>query len=161
MLLIVPIEFNEAVAFIRAHHRHHRPPQGHKFSIACSDGERIVGVATVGRPVARMLQDGWTLEVTRLATDGTKNACSILYGAAWRVTRELGYRRLITYILDTESGTSLRASGWREIGKRGGGSWNVPSRPRVDKHPTQQKIMFERYDEARSEYEAKGTRKED
>lgn len=141
---IVPVEFDEACAFIAQYHRHHKPPQGHKFSLACSDGEKVVGVATVGRPVSRMLQDGWTLEVTRLCTDGTKNAASMLYGACWRVTRELGYRRLITYILDTEKGTSLQASGWKEVGRRGGGSWNVPSRPRVDKHPTQEKILFER-----------------
>ena len=141
---IVPIEFDEACAFIAQYHRHHKPSQGHKFSIACSDREKIVGVATVGRPVSRMLQDGWTLEVTRLCTDGTKNAASMLYGASWRVTRELGYNRLVTYILDTEKGTSLRASGWREIGKRGGKSWNREMRPRVDKHPTQEKIRFEK-----------------
>ena len=142
-LVTVPIDFDEAVAFVRQYHRHHLPPQGHKFSIGLSDGEKIVGVAIVGRPVARHLQDGFTLEVTRLATDGTKNACSALYGACWRVAREMGYLKLITYILDTEPGTSLRAAGWKEIGRAGGGSWSVPSRPRVDKHPTQGKLRFE------------------
>lgn len=142
-LYIVPIDFDEAVAYIKQWHRHHKPPQGHKFSLGVSDGEKIVGVACVGRPVARKLQDGWTLEVTRVATDGTPNACSILYAAAWRATRELGYKKLITYILSTERGTSLKAAGWKCIGKAGGGSWNCKGRPRVDKHPIQEKIKFE------------------
>jgi len=118
---VTPIEFAEACAFVRQWHRHHAPPQGHKFSIAASVDGEVVGVAIVGRPVSRMLQDGWTLEVTRLATDGTKNACSFLYGAAWRAARGLGFRRLITYILDSEPGTSLRAAGWRLVGTTQGG----------------------------------------
>lgn len=99
-----PIAFAEVCAFIAAHHRHHKPPVSHLFSVAASDGEKVVGVAVVGRPVARMLQDGWTAEVTRLATDGSKNACSLLYGAAWRAARALGYRRLVTYTLPEEGG---------------------------------------------------------
>ena len=142
-LEIVPIDFSEASAFIERFHRHHKAPVGHKFSLGLSDGEKIVGVATIGRPVARMLDDGWTLEVNRLCTDGTPNACSKLYAAAWRVSKNMGYRKLITYILDTESGVSLSAAGWKCIGKRGGGSWSVPSRPRVDKHPTQGKLMYQ------------------
>lgn len=143
MLDTVPIDFDEACAFIAKHHRHHKAPQGHKFSIALSDGEHILGVVIVGRPVARMLQDGWTLEVTRLATDGTRNGCSKLYAAAWRAAKAMGYKRLITYILDTETGCSLKAAGWRLIGAAGGGSWHTKSRPRVDKHPTQRKMLFE------------------
>jgi len=143
MLEIVPIDLAEASAFITEHHRHHKPPVGHKFSLGCAEGEKVVGVATVGRPVSRHLDDGWTLEVNRLCTDGTKNACSMLYAAAWRVAKNMGYRKLITYILDTESGVSLTAAGWTCIGKRGGGSWSVPSRPRVDKFPTQAKLLFE------------------
>ena len=142
-LEIVPIDLSEAKAFIDQHHRHHIPPVGHKFSLGLSDGEKIVGVATVGRPVSRRLDDGWTLEVNRLCTDGTKNACSKLYSAAWRVARNLGYKKMITYILDTESGASLYASGWRLVGKAGGGCWDCPSRPRVNKHPTQPKLKFE------------------
>ena len=84
------------------------------------------------------------MEVTRLATDGTRNACSLLYGAAWRVSKEMGFRRLITYILADEPGTSLKASGWKLVGERGGGSWSRPKRPRVDKHPLQNKFLFER-----------------
>ena len=143
MLEIVPIDLAEASAFIEQYHRHHKPPVGHKFSIGCAEGEKVVGVATVGRPVSRHLDDGWTLEVNRLCTDGTKNACSKLYSAAWRVAKNMGYRKLITYILESEGGVSLTASGWKCVGKRGGGSWSVPSRPRVDKHPLQTKLLFE------------------
>jgi hypothetical protein len=143
-LTIVPIFQDEAFAFISQHHRHHRKPVGSIFQIALSNGEKIVGVAVVGRPVARKLQDGFTAEVTRLCTDGTPNACSMLYGCCWRIAREMGYRRLITYILNTEPGTSLKAAGWKLIGERGGLSWNVPSRPRVDKSPRQMKLLYER-----------------
>lgn len=144
MLKIVPIFQKEAFAFIKSHHRHHGAPVGSVFQIAVADEETIVGVAIVGRPVGRFLQNGWTLEVNRLCTDGTKNACSMLYSAAWRVTKELGYKRLITYILDSEPGISLNAAGWKLIGERGGGSWSVPSRPRVDAHPLQKKLLFEK-----------------
>lgn len=144
LLEIVPIFQDEAKAFIRQYHRHHKPPVGSVFQVACAENGKVVGVAMVGRPVGRRLQDGFTLEVNRLCTDGTPNACSKLYAACWRVARELGYRRLITYILESETGVSLRAAGWREIGRRGGLSWDVPSRPRVDKHPKQMKIMFEK-----------------
>lgn len=104
-LTIVPISFAEACEFVRVHHRHHKPPTGHKFSVAVVDEVGDVrGVACIGRPVARRLDDGWTLEVNRVATDGYKNACSALYGAAWRATRALGYRKLITYTLAEEGG---------------------------------------------------------
>lgn len=139
----MPISFSEAVCFIKKTHRHHKAPTGHKFSIAVSDGEKIVGVATIGRPVSRNLDNGWTLEVNRVSTDGTKNACSILYAAAWRASKAMGYKKLITYILKEEPGTSLKAAGWKCIGEAGGGSWNVKSRPRVDKHPTQTKMKYE------------------
>lgn len=143
MLIVVPLPLDEANEFVRLHHRHHLPVVGHKFSIGVADGERVCGVAIVGRPVARGLDNGLTLEVTRVATDGTRNAASALYGAARRATFALGYRRLVTYTLDTEPGTSLRAAGWREIGAVGGGSWSCLSRPRVDKHPLQGKIRWE------------------
>ena len=142
-LEIVPVDFADANSFVAQYHRHHKPMPGAKFSVGVSDGEKIVGVAMVGRPVSRMLDDGWTLEVNRVATDGTKNACSILYAAAWRAARAMGYKKLITYILDTEPGTSLSAAGWKCLGKAGGGEWNCKSRPRVDKHPTQGKIKWE------------------
>jgi len=142
-LSLQPVTYAEACEFIRRHHRHHHPPQGWKFGIAVNDGEKIVGVVTVGRPVARRLDDGWTLEVTRCCTDGTKNAASMLYGAAWRAAKALGYRRLITYTLASEPGTSLRAAGWRVVGVTPGRSWSVPSRPRVDRHPLGQKTLWE------------------
>jgi hypothetical protein len=143
-LTIVPCDFSEAVTFIREHHRHHRPPVGCKFCIAVADdaGE-VRGVAVVGRPVARMLDNGWTLEVTRVATDGCPNACSALYGACWRAAKALGFKRLVTYVLSEEPGVSLSAAGWRCVGEAGGGSWSCKSRPRVDKHPLQAKFRWE------------------
>jgi hypothetical protein len=142
-LFLVPISFSEACEFIKLHHRHHKPPVGHKFSIALSDGINIVGVVMVGRPVSRILDNGFTLEVNRLATDGTKNACSMLYAASWRAAKSMGYKKLITYILNNELGTSLFAAGWKCIGSAGGSSWNCISRPRIDKSSTQLKIKFE------------------
>ena len=143
-LQIVPVVFKEAQAFVLAHHRYHLPARGHKFSLAVADETGAIrGVAMVGRPVSRCLDEGWTLEVNRLATDGCPNACSALYAASWRAAKALGYRRLITYILGTEPGTSLTAAGWKCIGKAGGGSWNQPSRMRVDKAPTQTKMRWE------------------
>lgn len=142
-LVLQPITQREAFAFIAEHHRHHMPPQGYKFAIAINDGERVRGVVTVGRPVSRHLDDGWTAEVTRCCTDGARNGCSMLYAAAWRASKAMGYTRLITYVLASESGGSLKASGWRKIGQRGGGSWNVPSRPRVQIAPTEQKTLWE------------------
>lgn len=143
MLNLQPISFEEACEFVGTHHRHHKPPQGWKFGIAVNDGERVVGVAMIGRPVSRHRDDGWTLEVIRLTTDGTPHVASKLYAAARRATFALGYRRLGTYILSSESGVSLKAAGWKEIGRAGGGSWNRPGRPRVDKAPTEQKSLWE------------------
>jgi len=102
----------------------------------------------VGRPVARLLHDGWTAEVLRLCTTGERNACSMLYGASWRAARALGYRRLVTYTLPEEGGASLRAAGWRCIGEAGGGSWSRAERPRVDTHPLQAKLRWEAPSEA-------------
>jgi len=129
---VTPINLDEANAFVAIHHRHHAPVPGAKFCIAVSEGETVHGVAIVGRPVARMSDNGMTLEVNRCCTDGTRNACSMLYGSAWRAAKALGYVRLITYTLPEEGGASMRAAGWRLIGERGGGNWNVPSRPRID-----------------------------
>jgi hypothetical protein len=143
-LVAVPLELVEANAFVTQYHRHHRPIIGHKFSIGCALDGAIVGAVIVGRPVARMRDDGETLEVTRLCTDGTKNACSFLYGTAARAAFALGYRRIGTYILASEPGTSLTAAGWRCLGERGGGAWGRGNRPRVDKHPTERKLLFER-----------------
>lgn len=138
-----PISLEEANNFVKELHRHHRPVVGHKFSICAVFNDNVVGVSIVGRPVSRHRDDGLTLEVTRLCTDGTKNVCSFLYGASAKAAFALGYKRIGTYILQSESGISLSASGWRLIGERGGGSWSVPSRPRKDSHPLEKKLLFE------------------
>lgn len=138
-MTVAPCTIKDAAAFIRAHHRHHRPPTGGLFAVAVEVDSVVVGVAVV----ARLAQDGTTAEVIRLATDGTRNACSMLYGACWRAAKALGYRRLITYTLATEPGDSLRGAGWKLIGEAGGGSWSRPSRPREDDHPTQTKLRWE------------------
>lgn len=144
-LELVPTTLRSARAFVAQHHRHHRAPVGGLFSVAIARGDDVVGVAIVGRPVAMRLQDGWTAEVTRVCVlDGVKNGCSKLYGACWRTARALGYRRLVTYTLQSESGTSLRASGWKTVAEVAGGqTWSRKARPRVDKHPLQAKFRWE------------------
>ena len=143
-LTVVPSSLREASIFIRRHHRHHKPPRGQKFAIAVADESGIVrGVAVVGRPNARHLDNGFVAEVLRLATDECPNACSCLYAACWRACRAMGYLRMITYILKDEPGTSLLAAGARCIGEAGGGSWSRQSRPRVDEHPLQLKLRWE------------------
>lgn len=138
------ITLDEANGFVRDAHRHHPPVVGHLFSIGAFLGLKLVGVVIVGRPVSRRRDDGLTAEVTRLCTDGTKNACSFLYGCAARAAFALGFLRIGTYTLPEEGGASLRAAGWRLIGERGGGEWSVPSRPRKSaKHPTGQKWLWE------------------
>lgn len=126
-LALCPTTLREANAFIRAHHRHHKPARGCIFVVACAAGDAVVGVAVVGRPVARQLDDSYTAEVVRLATDGHRNACSMLYAACWRAARALGYLRLVTYTLPEEGGGSLRAAGWRCVGEAGGGRGAVES----------------------------------
>jgi hypothetical protein len=142
-LRLARIAFADAAAFVRAHHRHHTPPVGHLFSLAAMCGDELVGVVIVGRPVSRMRDDGETAEVTRMCTLGHPNACSFLYGAAARAAFALGFRRIGTYILKTEPGTTLKAAGWKLIGERGGGSWNRAKRPCVDKHPLGPKLLWE------------------
>jgi hypothetical protein len=129
---LVPVSFAQACQVVEDWHRRHCPPRGHKFSIGLAETGRLCGVVIVGRPVARRLQDGWTLEVTRTCTDGTANANSMLLGAARRAGLALGYRRLVTYTQAGESGASLRAAGWRPVAEcpaRPG--WDRPSRPRA------------------------------
>ena len=146
-LVAVPITFSEASAFILQHHRHHLPPVGHKFSIGVADDSgEICGVACASRPVSRHLDDGWTLEISRVATNGTRNTCSFLYGAVKRAGKAMGYKRFVTYTLPEEGGASLRGAGWMLFSEAaGGGSWHTPNsgRPRVDKHPTQLKLRWE------------------
>jgi hypothetical protein len=114
-VVIVPVTLREAQEFIAARHRHSKPPHGWKFGVGLISDELswlLVGVATAGRPVARALDDGLTLEVNRTCTDGSRNANSMLYGAVWRAAKALGYRRCVTYTQHDESGASLRAVGW-------------------------------------------------
>lgn len=117
---IVPCTLQEACEFVGNFHRHNKPPQGGLFAVGASDGARLVGVAIVGRPVARLMQDGGTCEVTRccVVIDAPKGTPSALYGACWRAARALGWSRLITYTLQSESGASLRGAGWRVVAER-------------------------------------------
>lgn len=155
MLTIRPITLKAANAFVARNHRHNQPTNGHKFSVACYEGDRLCGVAIAGQPVARKLDDGLTIEIRRVCTDGTHNACSILYGACCRVAREMGYKRVVTYTLISEPGASLKASGFVNCGEAGGVSWDMPSRPRVvvqetlfgteRKYPEEKKIRWEKH----------------
>lgn len=142
-LTLTPITLREANAYVEQHHRHHGPSRGCIVCVAVAEGAAVRGVAIVGRPVARGAADGFTAEVTRCCTDGARNACSMLYAAAWRAVRALGYRKLITYTLKTEGGGSLRAAGFKVIGEVAGRSWSCTSRPRVDTHPLQDKLRWE------------------
>jgi hypothetical protein len=144
-LQIRPIGLRAANAFVAEHHRHHGPTRGHKFSISVADRQgQVRGVAIAGRPVARQLDDGAHLEVLRVCTDGTPNVCSMLYAAVRRAAKAMGYRpeQIITYTLKNESGASLRAAGWQPDRLTGGGSWDRPSRPRTDEHPTHKKLRW-------------------
>lgn len=144
-LIIVPLELKTANDLVARLHRHHKQCQGHRFSLGVmtEDGE-LRGAAIIGRPVARLAgHPSEVLEVTRLVTDGTLNACSALYGAAARVGRELGYLRIQTYILESEPGTSLKASGWTCEGVAGGGQWkHTDGRPRRTDQPTDKKLRW-------------------
>lgn len=143
MLKLMPITLKNANAYITEKHRHHKATAGHKFSISVVDKDNTIrGVAICGRPVARLLDDGITLEVNRVCTDGAKNACSMLYGAARRAAKAMGYQRIITYTLQEEHGASLRAAGWNCEGEAGGGSWKRKNRDRADNHPLTKKIKW-------------------
>ncbi len=144
MLALTPISLREANAFVERNHRHHKGVTGHKFSIGCTRDGELVGVAIMGRPVSRYLDDGLTLEVNRLCTTGAENACSMLYGAAARAARAMGYQKIITYTLDTEPGTSLRAAGWQSAGPAGGERWTGKRRPAADLYPPQKKLRYEK-----------------
>ena len=121
LLKIRPCDLKTANEFVKNYHRHHKPTVGHKFSISCYDDDRLCGVAICGRPVSRHLDNGLILEVNRLCTDGTYNACSKLYSACKRIAKEMGYDKIITYILESENGASLIASGFVCEGSAGGG----------------------------------------
>jgi hypothetical protein len=130
-LQIVPITQREANAWIDEEHRHLSHPRGDVIRVSLEFMGVRCGVATAGRPVARMLQDGRTLEITRVAVyEGLENGCSMMYGALRAAGRALGFTRIVTYIREDEPGTSLRAAGFRCDGVAGGGEWSRPSRGR-------------------------------
>jgi hypothetical protein len=142
-LHLAPITLRQANACVERWHRHRRCVRGGIVALAAVCEATVVGVAILGRPVARRLQDGHTVEVTRVATDGTPNACSFLYGAARRAAAVLGYSRVVTYTRRDESGSSLRAAGFERVATVRGRSWSCPSRPRVDYEPWQGKFRWE------------------
>lgn len=135
-LKAVPLELRQANEFVDRLHRHHPPVHRDKFRIGCEVDGRLAGVVQLARPVSRMLDDGKTIEVVRLCTDGSPNVCSFLYSRAARIAKEMGYLKIITYILDSESGTSLSASGWHKEADTKGHDWSCPSRPRSCTAPT-------------------------
>ena len=133
-----PITLKEAAEFVGAFHRHHKAPVGHRFSIGAEHDGKLIGVVVVGRPVARNTPQYTVAEITRLCTDGTKNACSFLYGVAARISKEMGIERVQTFILPTESGISLRAAGFVFDGVSNSGSWQTRKGRRTDQ-PTEPK----------------------
>lgn len=141
---LIPLSLKQANEFVAAHHRHHKPVIGHKFSIGCEQDGTLVGVVITGRPVSRYLDNGLTLEVTRLCTTGEKNACSMLYAAAARAAKAMGYHKIITYTLETESGSSIRAAGWTCFGSAGGKCWTGKRRPAVQEYPAVMKLRYEK-----------------
>lgn len=144
MLELIPVTLKEANGFVQQYHRHHKPSVGHKFSIGVKDCGKMVGVVICGRPVSRYYDDGHTLEISRLCTDGTYNACSILYGAAYRAAKAMGYKKVITYILESESGVSLKASGYQCEGRAGGLEWNGERKPKGNIYPYEMKTRWVR-----------------
>ena len=142
-MTVVPLTLKCANDFVIQNHRHHGKVQGCKFCIGAVDEKgKLRGVAITGRPVSRYLDNGTTAEITRLCTDGFKNACSFLYAACARIAKEMGYTKIITYILITENGASLKAAGWSEQGVCGGGNWNVKSCPRNNSPNTCKKRVY-------------------
>lgn len=141
-LRVVPCTQRQAKGYVRDHHRHNAPPQGGLFALAAMDGDRLCGVAIIGRPVARGLDDGLTVEITRICTDGTRNACSLLYGRARRAAFALGYRRVVTYTRTDEGGASLRAAGMAVCAQVRAEDWDRPSRRR-ERAPKQARIRWE------------------
>lgn len=127
-LRIVPLTLGQANTLVASLHRHHKPVVGHRYSLGAKKGDDVVGAAIVGRPVAREVDQYMVAEVTRLVTNGSKNACSILYAACARVAYEMGFNKIQTYILDSETGVSLKAAGWVFVRMTSGGDWNHSKR---------------------------------
>ena len=145
MLVAVPLELSQANEYVSLFHRHHDPVHRDKYRLGAMFDGKLVGIVQVARPVSRLLDDGKTVEVVRLCTDGTKDACSFLYSRAARIAKEMGYEKIITYILCTETGASLRACGWVEEATTSGGHWSRPSRKRTTTAPTVPKKRYAKY----------------
>lgn len=143
-LRLLPIELRDANALVARWHRHSKPVRGQKFSVAVTSGVVVRGVAIAGRPVARQLQNGLTIEILRVCTDGTRNACSILYAACCRAAAAMGYTLAVTYTLASEGGASLRASGFRPAGEVKDRQWGCASRPREERDLVGDKVRWER-----------------
>jgi hypothetical protein len=140
--VIKPISLKEANAYVTAYHRHHKAVRGCKFCISLVDeNNSVLGVAICGRPVSRYYDDGFTIEINRLCTNGHKNACSQLYGACCRIAKEMGYKKIITYILESENGASLKASNFICEGIAGGKIW-TGSRCRDNGVPQEMKTRW-------------------
>lgn len=129
-LEIKPITFKTASSYIEQYHRHNSKTVGCKFVVGCFEGERMCGVAVCGRPISRFYDDGLTIEINRVCTDGTPNACSMLYGASCRIAKAMGYKKAITYTLITENGASLKASNFICEGEAGGVEWTGERNPK-------------------------------
>lgn len=144
-MTIVPITYSQAKAYVDANHRHHSASQGCKFCIGIlDDSEVLCGVAMCGRPVSRHLDDGYTLEINRVCTDGTRNACSMLYGACVRVAKAMGYKKVITYILESEDGASVKASNFKFDGIAGGKKWTgVRDKGQNIPHEMKKRFIYE------------------
>lgn len=149
----VALELKQANDFVERLHRHHDPVYRDKFRIGCEENGQLVGVVQLARPVSRVLDDGSTIEVVRLCTDGTPNVCSFLYSRAARIAKEMGYKKIITYILDNENGVSLKAAGWHKEVDTKGHHWSCPSRPRKTTAPTCNKQRWAKLLEAREAQE--------
>lgn len=145
MLEIRPIHLTPAKEFVAQYHRHNIPPVGGKFAVGCYEDDRLCGVAICGRPTARRSDDGYTLEIYRNCTDGTRNACSKLYGAACKIAKDMGYKRVITYTLSSENGASLRASNFIHEGEAGGMAWTGTRRRNYYVSPEEMKNRWARY----------------
>lgn len=141
---VAPITFREASNYINLYHRHHNATIGCKFCISVIDDDgQLHGVAVCGRPVSRRLDDGYTLEINRVCTDGAKNACSMLYGACCRIAKHMGYKKVITYTLQSEDGASLKASNFVCEGQAGGTHW-TGSRNKGQSIPSEMKKRWSR-----------------
>jgi hypothetical protein len=143
MMKIVPITFRYAQQFVKDYHRHNPNVVGCKFAIGCQGDDGIVGVAICGRPVSRYLDDGKTLEINRVCTNGAANACSMLYGACCRIAKEMGYERVITYTLQSETGASVKASNFICDGEAGGTHW-TGKRDKGQNIPNEMKVRWHR-----------------